>query len=616
MLPADSVTQFKKFSLLQFVMTFLVGDVSAAMSGLEPVGGATVELIRIDNSGEQVGDVLAQTFTSSNGNYVLTLPTGVDLAGDLVVRITGAGNSEMRAQVVQEAVHISPVSEFILRKFIENETDLKVLEPAAVVKLSGHVEQFDLTAGSDLTALFEHLEASVGEFIESQIATLEIQEADSTILNGDYQNISMQVEVHDSDNNPYGSFAMKMVNVDLTFTGDPNGSVDIAYKNRRSGSALLSGGNDDVSLTYELKIRNGTGSFPAFFDRSNTLLIEREFEENIEDEWGWRWPPVTHRVQKVHDQKLFFQLPQEAAVRFATLDTNGDFISDAVNPDARSGDEVVRGLDVFFKRAKTGMATVDLDGAFGRVALSVMMRNNGRIEMEASNNKLIFDDGIMDYAPTYRNRLRRDFDGNVESYTESGSAREMEIEVMDDGQFKIAGNLIDGYLNEEANFTVFGEVLSDEESGAEQTEVEFGQTYFIRLPEGVPNLTNKRYRLMIVTTHFAGTGINVQNSRFNSFITWTSNSEGVADLEMSSISKTVFYSDIVAGARSVKLDVSAESGDGEATLIRFSDADGELRLRGYWNETASYGVFTAGFVPDGQVSPVSLGLAYLIEVKE
>ena len=59
------------------------------MTGLEPVGGAKVELIRLDSEGNQDGPVLASTVTSSTGHYTLALPTGVDLAGNLVVRITG-----------------------------------------------------------------------------------------------------------------------------------------------------------------------------------------------------------------------------------------------------------------------------------------------------------------------------------------------------------------------------------------------------------------------------------------------------------------------------------------------------------------------------------------------
>src|SRR5690554_1077953 len=61
--------------------------------------GATVELIRVDNSGAQVGGVLATTATSITGDYTLTLPEGVNLAGNLVVRITGS-NDALHAQEI------------------------------------------------------------------------------------------------------------------------------------------------------------------------------------------------------------------------------------------------------------------------------------------------------------------------------------------------------------------------------------------------------------------------------------------------------------------------------------------------------------------------------------
>ena len=44
-----------------------------------------VELIRIDDDGNQVGDVLASTVTSITGDYSLALPVGVSLSGNLIV---------------------------------------------------------------------------------------------------------------------------------------------------------------------------------------------------------------------------------------------------------------------------------------------------------------------------------------------------------------------------------------------------------------------------------------------------------------------------------------------------------------------------------------------------
>ena len=99
-------------------MDFVFPAAGAAITGLQPVGGATVELIRIDNDGNQVGAVLASTVTSISGNYSLALPTGVSLAGDLVVRISGT-TASMSAMVVDQTVNINPISQFVLDKFVD-----------------------------------------------------------------------------------------------------------------------------------------------------------------------------------------------------------------------------------------------------------------------------------------------------------------------------------------------------------------------------------------------------------------------------------------------------------------------------------------------------------------
>jgi len=192
------------------VANLFAGDVAAAIIGLEPIKGATVELIRIDNNGDQVGAVIDTAVTSTTGDYTLTLPAGVNLAGDLVVRITGSGSNELRAQVVDEAVNISPVSEFILRRFIAAGADLANLETAAVVKLSGQVEAFDLTAGSDLNAMFEQLEFAVGEFIDSQIDAIDIASANATALSGPYRSAALQIALGDNQGGGFGSFAFDM----------------------------------------------------------------------------------------------------------------------------------------------------------------------------------------------------------------------------------------------------------------------------------------------------------------------------------------------------------------------------------------------------------------------
>ena len=53
------------------------------MPGEVDFGGATVELLRVDNAGNPVGEVLAETVTSITGDYRLTLPDGVVLKSRL-----------------------------------------------------------------------------------------------------------------------------------------------------------------------------------------------------------------------------------------------------------------------------------------------------------------------------------------------------------------------------------------------------------------------------------------------------------------------------------------------------------------------------------------------------
>lgn len=100
--PAGTVAYYEKQNAFELALNFFISPLAAAITGLEPIEGAAVELIRVDNNGDQVGDVLAETRTSGlTGSYNLTLPEGVNLAGNLVVRITGTNSKNLRAQVVE-----------------------------------------------------------------------------------------------------------------------------------------------------------------------------------------------------------------------------------------------------------------------------------------------------------------------------------------------------------------------------------------------------------------------------------------------------------------------------------------------------------------------------------
>lgn len=593
---------------MQRLLKFFIGDAVAAITGLKPVEGALVELIRIDNSGAQVGGVLASTNTSTNGKYILPLPTGVDLAGNLVVRITGGGK-EIRSQVVDQEVNISPVSEFILRKFIENETDLQVLEPGAVVKLSGYVEEFDLTSGSDLSTMFAQLEAAVGEFIDAQIDVIQVEPDSATHISGAYRSASMQLALHDSNDFEWGTFAVDMWRSEFEFRGKADGTVEVDHLAEETAWGSVHGDDGaNLELNYSVRIDDESDTYAASFNKAGVLTIEGEFDEEIDEDYAWRWPPVTYRLQKVRDQNLFFQLNQEAAVRYETIDINGN---KALNPDAPVGDEVNRGIEVFYKKA-TGLTTASVNGSYGRVYRGVMMNASGHLEIEVESNELIFNNGSVAYGAAERNRITRNSGGYNGKFTETTEAEQFPIEVAADGRITVGDELTDGYFNDTADFAAM--MGSNGEDG---DEAGFAETFFVKLPNDAPDLTGKRYRLMYLNTGFYGSQIEMSNSRFDSFVTFTSNTAGSASLGINALTTGWLGADILASAFPVsERVVTATVGDKGATTLQINAAGGYLRLKGYWNSTASYGLFTIGFISGDGPVPGSVGLAVLVEVTD
>jgi hypothetical protein len=598
------------------LLNFFIGDVVAAITGLDPVKGALVELIHINDEGEQVGGVLATTYTSTNGGYTLTLPTGVNLAGNLVVRITGSGK-EVRAQVVQQEVNISPVSEFILRKFIENETNLQVLDPGAVVKLSGRIEEFDLTINSDLSAVFAQLDAAVGEFIDAQIDVISVEPDSAISISGAYRSASLQLALHDSNDVDWGTFAVDMWRSEFVFNGKDDGSVELEHLGEETAWGSISGKDTghDRRFNYWTDIDDESNTYAASFNKAGVLAIEGEFDEEIDEDFAWRWPPVTYLLQKVRDQNLFFQLNQEAGVRYETIDTDNDGTNDALDPDAPVGDEVNRGIEVFYKKA-TELTTASVNGSYGRVYLGVLMNAYGSLEVEVETNELRFDNGSFAYGAAERNRISRNAAGDSKVYVEQTEPEDLAIEVAPDGRITVDGEPTDGYFNDTADLAVM--LGSFGEEGEDQAG--FDETFFVKLPESAPNLTGKRYRLMYLNTKFFGTAIEMTNSRFDSFVTFTSNTAGTASLGINAISKGWLGADIFASALPTsERVVTATVGDKGATTLQINSAGGYLRLKGYWNSTASYGLFTIGFIstlPGDSPEPESVGLAVLVEVND
>ncbi|MBL7251419.1 hypothetical protein [Alloalcanivorax marinus] len=602
--PSGMVASLRAPDPLRVVLDFLIQPAAAAITGLQPVNGATVELIRVDNDGNPVGEVLATTTTSTTGDYTLTLPQGVNLAGNLVVRIRGA-DAQMRAQVVEEAVNIDPTSEFLLREFIAQGTDLEQLVINEVVKLKGKVEAFDLTAGANLTDMLEQLDAEVGDLVENQVAVINDGGGDAATVAGHYRANAFSLGLHDSDDQSGGTFATDLYTSTFTFSDGGDGIVDLNLTGEESAEGMLSGNTvSGAWLDYGTSGEEMDETFSAALTASGILSVEGEFEEEVDDEHAFRFPPSVYNLQRVGDRGLFFQVSKEAAVRYGVTQDG------ALNPDDRRGDEAFRALEVF-ARTPTDFSDNDLDGDFGRVYLATEMEQ-GLIAVEAETNVVSFNgNGNLNLATGTFHRL------GVGTGYETGATETAEnLSVIIDGDgdiVAIGGEPEDGFINDTHDF-----ISLMRAEGSDSEFARFDTTLMVKLPQATPDVAGNRYRMLLLSLFLEGNpagGANMEMyaSQFNTFLTLDSATQATLAGGINEVSKNNLAANLETSVDEVEESFSVDvAANGAATLTLEAD-DGTNVLDGFFNQDASLGLFTLRFEPD-QGDPNELGLVVLVEV--
>lgn len=390
-------------SMLVALTEFIFPGAYAAITGLQPVTGATVELIRVDNTGAQVGAVLATASTSITGNYSLSLPAGVDFSGDLVLRITGNSGSSMSAQVVEQSVDINPISQFILDKFIADGTALNTLAVNEVVALTGRVEAFDLTATSDLGTMLQQLEAEVGQFVDDEITVITAAPGNGAQVAGNWRIVDMALGFHDSDGQNNGTLAADVSNQLVTVSDAGSGNINIAigaedgaYTNFNSTPLAA------PTIFYETFTNpGGSMTLSGSIDANGNLAIPFPFEEQLQTDpnptYGWRWAPGIFYGKDTGTGNIKLSLNTDAGVRYLTTDTNGDGINDAINPAAREGDEISLNMALILKEGN-GMSTASLTGNYGLVTMEVLLDTTVPEGRGASSVGLVNFDGAGNFS--------------------------------------------------------------------------------------------------------------------------------------------------------------------------------------------------------------------------
>lgn len=397
--PGGMIAQFETRASVMVALTdFVFPGAYAAITGLEPVTGATVQLIRIDDTGNQVGDVLASTVTSITGSYSLKLPTGVSLAGNLVVRITGNGGVSMSAMVVDQAVDINPISQYVLSKFVDDENlvlaDLAINE---VVALQGKVEEFNLAATSDLSSMLAQLDAVVGELVDTEIAVIGSTPDNGTAtaaVAGAWNIVQLGLSLHDSEQQTNGTLGLTVYSEPISIAaGSSAGAINIT-----TGSSFIDAWTSvdinnmgSASIYHETGIGNDSEVFAAQIDAGGNITLEFPFEEELQTvdtqtdtdgpDFGWRWPSTSLILRDTGNANTKVLVEANAGVRYETTDTNSDGVKDAVNPSAKSGDEVELMMTLLLKQG-SGMSTSSLSGDYGLVTLmmDVDTAPSGRLE--------------------------------------------------------------------------------------------------------------------------------------------------------------------------------------------------------------------------------------------
>src|SRR5690606_34367066 len=280
-----------------------IGPAAAAIAGLSPIAGAEVELFRVGNDGEGVGDVLATATTNDDGEYELELPEGEELSGDLVVSISAAGR-KLRAQVVAEQVDITPVSEYVLTKLVESGTALATVSKGAVVQLTETIEALDIVAGPDMATILEQLDELAGNIVEESIEIIATPPGDATDIAGTYRNSAFQFGF---DMRPGadegGEYMIDTWITDIDVSAGESGEAIFALGQEKSSYAEQSRWSIWVEQEVE-DLSEEEEPFGLNIAANGTLSIIEPREEEVDDGILEVSPGMVYNFRKVIDRDI------------------------------------------------------------------------------------------------------------------------------------------------------------------------------------------------------------------------------------------------------------------------------------------------------------------------
>jgi len=200
--PYGMAGDFRKPNSFNTTSDFFSTSFGTQKNSLEAVDGVLVELIQVNSMGEQLGDTLGATVTEANGQYRLLVPANIGLSASLILRVSDHDDVQVRAQVVERLVDITPVSEFIVQSTLKSGLDLSVIDPGDIALLREKVGAFELAQSeqSDISTILSELEYQLGKYVKNGLALMKKKASTvepAQFIAGNYQ----ATQSNDNDDN-------------------------------------------------------------------------------------------------------------------------------------------------------------------------------------------------------------------------------------------------------------------------------------------------------------------------------------------------------------------------------------------------------------------------------
>ncbi len=130
----------------------------ANTTGFQSTAKRPIALYRVDDSGNMIGALLATGTSDEKGNYSLRLVDKVEFSSDLLVEVNLGNGEKARAIVIDKSTDISPISEFLTSRLIDDPNlDLSNLALMEVRNLTRFVESLPLNPQPDLATMLDEI---------------------------------------------------------------------------------------------------------------------------------------------------------------------------------------------------------------------------------------------------------------------------------------------------------------------------------------------------------------------------------------------------------------------------------------------------------------------------